>query len=385
MWMTHLYNNYLHNRPLSAITLPGTHDSGCYVDSMLAGRMAKTQVADMAGQLAGGIRYFDLRPAEARGGTYWTYHGKPYWGDSFDNILAALRAYLAGNVAANRELVILNISHFSGTWSVKQHVAFIKYLGENLAEWLVQHNQNHPIAANNINLFGAPYAQVLTTPANGTLGSRVAILYDGAMDQPRSDFLANPNLVLPRGFFLINKYPIAMAANRICLFDQYSNKSSMAEMRTVQHAKLTQRGNPDIAPAQLGVNYAANAAGGVANTLHLLSWTCTYWGQSAITSIIDRAAADVNPGLPNYLQQNNWGWAGAPGVRPYHPELDPKINIIYTDHFASAATALAPGHVDQYLNALGAPVALAMPVALAAKLNKYGGVGPLAWTGWAGW
>ena len=378
MWMTQLYGNYLNNRPLSAITLPGTHDSGCYVDRMLVGSMAKTQVADMASQLAGGIRYFDLRPAEARGGTYWTYHGQPYWGDSFDNILAALRNYLAGNPGANRELVILNISHFSGTWSAKQHVAFIKYLGENLAQWLVQHNQNHPIAANNINLFGAPYTQVLTTPASGALGSRVAILYDGAMDQPRSEFLANPNLVLPRGFFLINKYPTAMAANRICLFDQYSNKSAMAEMRTVQHAKLTQRANPQVAPAQLGENHAANAAGGVANTLHLLSWTCTYWARSALTSIVDRAAADVNPGLPHYLLQDNWGWAGAPGVRAYHPELDPKINIIYTDHFASASARLAGAHVDVDLHHV------AMPVAIASKLNRYG-AGPLAWTGWDGW
>lgn len=378
MWMTNLFANYLNNRALSAITIPGTHDSGCYIDSLLLGRVAKTQTANMAAQLAGGIRYFDLRPAIADDGSYWTYHG-PYWGDSFDNILAALRAYFVGNPLANRELVILNISHFHGAWNQKKHVRFIQYLGANLAQWLVQYNQNHPIAANNINLFGATYAQLLTTPSNGALNSRVAILYDGAMDQDRSAFLSDQHLVLPRGFFLINKYMVANVASRICLFDQYSNMSDVAQMRAVQHDKLTQRGNPAIAPPQHGVNYVANAAGGVANTLHLLSWTCTYWVRSLRTSIVDRAAADVNPELRNYLVQNNWGGApGAPGVRPYDPTLDPKINIVYTDNFASAAAVLPGGHADAALSNL------AMPVALAAKLNKFG-AGGFAWTGWAGW
>ncbi|WGS41671.1 hypothetical protein LFL97_18460 [Burkholderia sp. JSH-S8] len=95
-----------------------------------------------------------------------------------------------------------------------------------------------------------------------------------------------------------------------------------------------------------------------------------------MTSIVDRAANDVNPRLKRFLVRDPLNpvpsWS-------YHPERDPKINIIYTDHFASATSnAFGGGHPDQGLGLM------AMPVALAAKLNKYG-AGAQAWTGWDGW
>ncbi|KVO57964.1 hypothetical protein WT66_22570 [Burkholderia stagnalis] len=376
MWMTQLFANYLQNRPLSAITIPGTHDSGCYVNSMRLARMARTQTADMAAQLAGGIRYFDLRPAIARNGTYWTYHGAPYWGDSFDNILRAIINYFTTIRAADCELVILNISHFNGEWGDDMHARFIDYLSNTLGDRLVQYTQNSATVDDNINLFNANYGQLLVNPGDRSVKSRVAILYDGAMDQRREPYLVNPALTLPRGFFLINKYVIGQAANSLTLFDQYSNASDVDEMAATQYRRLTQRGNRTIAPAQFGVNYPANPAGGAPGTLHLLSWTCTYWGRSLMTSIVDRAANDVNPRLRRFFVRDPLNpvpsWS-------YHPERDPKINIIYTDHFASATSnAFAGGHPDQGLGLM------AMPVALAAKLNKYG-AGAQAWTGWDGW
>ena len=375
MWMTQLFANYLQNRPLHTITIPGTHDSGCYVDSMIWGRVARTQAANMAAQLAGGIRYFDLRPAIARDGSYWTYHG-PYWGDSFDNILQSLANFFTGNPAANRKLVVLNISHFNGTWTNDMHVHFIDYLRNTLGDRLVQYNQNSVTAANNVNLFNANYGQLLVNPDDHSVRSRVAILYDGAMDQATAPYLANPALTLPRGFFLVNKYAINQAANSLTLFDQYSNASGVDDMATTQYRKLTQRGDRAIAPAQFGVNYPVNPAGGAQGTLHLLSWTCTYWIRSARTTIVDRAASDVNPRLKRFFVRDPLNpvpsWS-------YHPERDPKINIIYTDHFASATSnAFGGGHPDQALGLM------AMPVALAAKLNKYG-AGAQAWTGWDGW
>jgi hypothetical protein len=375
MWMTQLFANYLQNRPLRAITIPGTHDSGCYVDSMTWGRVARTQVANMAAQLAGGIRYFDLRPAIARDGSYWTYHG-PYWGDSFNNILQAIVTYFTNNPGANRELVILNISHFNGTWTNDMHVRFIDYLRNALGDRLVQYNQNSTTVGNNINLFNANYQQLLTNPDDQSVRSRVAILYDGAMDQDRAAYLSNAALTLPRGFFLINKYQINQAGNSLTLFDQYSNASDVDTMMTRQYRKLTQRNDRVIAPAQFGVNYAANPAGGAPGTLHLFSWTCTYWVRSATTTIVDRAASDVNPRLKRFFVRDPLNpvpsWS-------YHPELDAKINIIYTDHFASATSNnFGGGHPDQALGQI------AMPVALAAKLNKYG-AGAQAWSGWEGW
>ncbi len=376
MWMTQLFANYLQNRPLSAITIPGTHDSGCYVNSMRLARMARTQTADMAAQLAGGIRYFDLRPAIARNGTYWTYHGVPYWGDSFDNILRAIINYFTTIRAADCELVILNISHFNGGWTDDMHACFIDYLSNTLGDRLVQYTQNSATDDDNINLFDADYGQLLVNPGDRSVKSRVAILYDGAMDQGRETYLTNRALTLPRGFFLINKYAINQAANSLTLFDQYSNASGVDEMAATQYRRLTQRGDRAIAPAQFGIDYAANPVGGAPGTLHLLSWTCTYWGRSMMTSIVDRAANDVNPRLKRFLVRDPLNpvpsWS-------YHPERDPKINIIYTDHFASATSnAFGGGHPDQGLGLM------AMPVALAAKLNKYG-AGAQAWTGWDGW
>ncbi|WP_126286528.1 hypothetical protein [Burkholderia stagnalis] len=361
---------------MSAITIPGTHDSGCYVNSMRLARMARTQIADMAAQLAGGIRYFDLRPAIARNGTYWTYHGVPYWGDSFDNILRAIINYFTTIRAADCELVILNISHFNGGWTDDMHARFIDYLSNTLGDRLVQYTQNSATDDDNINLFDADYGQLLVNPGDRSVKSRVAILYDGAMDQGRETYLTNRALTLPRGFFLINKYAINQAANSLTLFDQYSNASGVDEMAATQYRRLTQRGDRAIAPAQFGIDYAANPVGGAPGTLHLLSWTCTYWGRSMMTSIVDRAANDVNPRLKRFLIRDPLNpvpsWS-------YHPERDPKINIIYTDHFASATSnAFGGGHPDQGLGLM------AMPVALAAKLNKYG-AGAQAWTGWDGW
>ncbi|WP_431820653.1 hypothetical protein [Burkholderia sp. F1] len=378
--MTQLFANYLQNRSLSAITLPGTHDSGCYMESMpLLGRMARTQTADMAAQLAGGIRYFDLRPAIAGNGTYWTYHGPGplYWGDSFDNILRAIINYFTTIRAADCELVILNISHFAGVWNDAMHVRFIEYLRNTLGDRLVQYTQNSATAASNINLFNANYGQLLVNPDDNSVKSRVAILYDGAMDQARAPYLSNNRaLTLPRGFFLINKYEINQTANSLTLFDQYSFESGLDEMMTTQYRKLTQRANRTIAPAQFDINYPPNPVGGAPSTLHLFSWTCTYWGRSLISSIVDRAANDINPHLKRFFVRDPLNrvpsWS-------YHPERDPKINIIYTDHFASAmSNTFAAGHPDQCLGQM------AMPVALAAKLNKYG-AGAQAWSGWEGW
>ena len=78
-WMTDLFYDPalegaplgpFRNRSLHQITLPGTHDSGCYRDQRISNVYSATQTQDIFQQLAGGVRYFDLRPC-ARGTTFW--------------------------------------------------------------------------------------------------------------------------------------------------------------------------------------------------------------------------------------------------------------------------------------------------------------------------
>ncbi len=395
MWMTDLYTDYLRNRPLSQITLPGTHDSGCSI----LDPAAQTQALSIAAQLAGGIRYFDLRPFKKNDDTYHTWHGPLYTGESFASIIAAITGYITGNPGANRELIILNISHFHKgrmgfyPWTAQEHYDFINYLATGIGVAnLVPHTQA------TTNLFGANYSALLTD-AHAAIASRVAIIYDGAMDagEPVITYLdaLGPNrgagaigasggafvtdgaggACLRAGFFILAKY--SHIHNPMVLFDRYSDTNDLATMRTRQHERLTHRDNENYAPGRYGVVYGANAMGGVANTMHLFSWTCTYGVGGMWNPLLTQVDQNVNPYLRNYFIDH----ISFPAVHGYDPMVDPKINIIYVDHFASH-------HLPQFLFAAHPDAALGglpMPVAIAAKLNKYGTLGTAqAWTGW-GW
>lgn len=358
-WMTDLYNNVpgFPNRPLRQITIPGTHDAGCYVDHPYGNFLARTQTQNIQQQLAGGIRYFDIRPDWSRfNGSFWIHHGL-YWGDRIDGpagILAQVANFMNGLGPNDRELVILNISHFR-RFGNTAHVALIGAITAALGAHLVPHTQS---AGNAIDLFESPYNNVLTAN-DDVIASRVAILYDGALDTGREAYItANVN-ALPAGFFTISpKY--LPGANRIFLFDQYANNRHLAIMRADQLDKLRQRQNypqPYSAPP---ANWPANGVGGVPSTLHLFSWTLT---PQPWSNPITAAQNISNPALLDVFSHNTGGWQGAGGN--YDPAADPKINIIYEDNYSSLA----------YNNPAGSPFnGMAMPVAIAARLN----VGP-AW------
>lgn len=370
-WMTNLFytETGFPQRPLSNITIPGTHDAGCYVDHLL-NYFSRTQTQNIAQQLAGGIRYFDIRPYETAAHEFWTYHGPAYVGGRLDGdngILGDVKRFMAGLPANARELVILNISHFSG-FNNASHVHLIHEILQALGDFLVPHTQAQ------VNLFNARYKALLK--GNEEIRSRVAVIYDGALDQPIEAYVAAN--ALPAGFFKLSpKYNMGGGAtHQIYLFDQYSNKAYMDDgvaytgMVTDQMNKLNHRQNYPYTNQAWGPalgNWPPDSRGitGVMGTMHLLSWTLT--PQIRAANPIPIAQAEVNPRL--LPQFNGAHWNGA----PYNPSVDPKVNIIYVDDYAST------------MYAGGAPprVGLSMPVALSDFLNRYiGANGQVNWPGW---
>lgn len=373
-WMTHLFNNEHNfpNRPLTEITIPGTHDSGCYVDHGYGRNfLARTQTQTIGGQLAGGIRYFDIRPHMTRAQEFWTYHG-PYYGGQLDGnpgILADVQQFMAGLLVGDRELVILNISHFSG-FDNTAHTNLIAAIQAALAPHLVPYTQDQ------ISLFNTPYVNLLTDPATGNIRSRVAILYDGALDTPREQYVNN-TLILPAGFFKLGpKYVIVPNPNYI--FDQYANKANMDDGRVFggmvpnQMHKLANRQTYPYTTQAWGnglPNWIPNnpAQNRIFNTLHLFSWTLT---PQPTGDPITAARNHANPRLLPQFTGNNWGINSV----PYDITVHPKINIIYVDDYSSA---IAVGAAAPRTN-------LAMPVAIADFLNRYNTLAGVVWNGWAG-
>src|SRR5262245_2827917 len=129
-WMTDLFANFLQNRTLHEITIPGTHDAGCYINhNSYNSSLSQTQFQTIGQQLAGGIRYFDLRPYIDSSSNYWTYH-QYYTGDQVDGnngILAQISGFMGGLAPGDRELVVLNISHFS-KFNNSTHAHFIQLI-----------------------------------------------------------------------------------------------------------------------------------------------------------------------------------------------------------------------------------------------------------------
>lgn len=335
---------------------------------------SRTQDAghDIGQQLAGGIRYFDLRPHRYGNGQFWTYHGSQYVyiGGRLcgpGGILAQVGNYM-NNVlgGGDRELVILNISHFSGFTQNAHHTALIQEIQNQVgAANLVQHTQAQ------INLFGANYSALLVDGLGNTQ-SRVAILYDGALDTGIEDYVFNNHL--PTGFFKISpKYNNGHnAVNQIYLYDHYANSGNLGAMRTDQLNKLTQRGNCDQRYSGNPNRWLANAVGGTANTSHLFSWTLT---PQPFGTPIGAAQNQSNPALEGLFTGPNWGGGGYGGGAPYNPLNHDKINIIYVDYYNSHARVAAGRPHHNY----------AMPVALAHHLNTYtDNIGMVA-ANWPGW
>lgn len=88
---------------ITEIAIPGSHDSGSYNMPYVA----ETQDFDFAGQLARGVRYFDVRVGNFDG-EYLMFHG-PVSGPLYSDVLADIKAFLKENPT---EFLILDYQHF---------------------------------------------------------------------------------------------------------------------------------------------------------------------------------------------------------------------------------------------------------------------------------
>jgi len=387
-WMTDLFydvalnaaQNPFRNRPLHQITIPGTHDSGCYRHQLIHDVFSVTQTQTIFQQLAGGIRYFDIRPCYS-GNEYWTYHGPAYYGDQLTGeggILAQIYQYFNSLAPTDRELVVINVSHFYN-FTNDLHRQLVQAIQDKLQNHLLRYSQF------SINLFDRPYWQLLSNPDNGgappvmmdqaNMRSRVVVLYDGALDTPVEPYVSdNPflqtekDLLGTTGFFVLSpKYKLPnLEQNQIRLFDQYSNKARVEEgyvlsgIRTDQLDKLRNRRKyPYTAQAFSTDNWTQNAVSGVHGTLHLLSWTLTPQGSFGTWEPCQAAQDYANPALLDLFSNPRRDWDGI----CYNPVKDAKINIIYVDNYAS----------ERHRNALSPWYNYALPVAIAARMN----IGPV--------
>ncbi|GFZ99847.1 hypothetical protein [Dyella caseinilytica] len=382
-WMTQLFNSEQANgddvrgpfpkRPLHRIALPGTHDSGCYVDKPISNSLSKTQKQDVNSQLKGGVRYFDIRPKYLGDQQFTTYHGSLYYGGMLtgdQGILRQIRDFFEELDEEERELVILNISHFSD-FSDQAHQQLITKIAEEFKGFLV------PFTQSEINLFDTPY-QALLTDSDENIASRLVVLYDGALDTPQESYITKRLLTkdaFPPGFFVVAPKYIC-PVNNIFLFDQYANKIYVEDWGTFkgmlpdQYDKLTHRSNYNYAPNSNWIvpsgydpHWTDNAPLGVDSTMHLLSWTLT--PQSIGGDPITYADDYANPALASFFSKGS-RWANE---QSYDSTKDPQINIVYVDDYRS----------EVHNNDNSPSYDLAMPVAIAIQLNL-GMVGdPSAW------
>ena len=116
---------------LAALTIPGTHDSGAIHEP--AAGIAKTQTLTFAEQLDAGIRYFDVR-CRNFDDQFLIYHGSIDQSQTFDDVLAAMYAFLD---AHPHETLIVSVKEElaaqGGTLTFEQ--LFDQYAARDPARW----------------------------------------------------------------------------------------------------------------------------------------------------------------------------------------------------------------------------------------------------------
>lgn len=220
-------------QPLRHLCLPGSHDTGMSTldghTSLSNDQNTKTQNLDVAGQLAQGARYFDIRPVIA-GGHYKTGHytkvGPLYQGgngQTIDSIVQQINDYLD----QNRELVVLELSHTFDT----DH----NYKAFNQSQWdgLFQSMSDLKY------LFGTPPSMANMT--NNTDISKIPlakfITHKAAVIIVVRASSANLGSYANRGFYTDAQYP---------MYNKNSDTNHLKSMSRLQIQQMqTQRTNLD--------------------------------------------------------------------------------------------------------------------------------------------
>lgn len=280
----------LQGRKIGEIALPGSHDAGMYeVRACTLGKIGgptacntQTQARTIAGQLACGIRYFDLRPVYKKDSFDTGHFGDTSLGimgclgGSLDTVLQDVADFAA---AQPNDLVILKFSHYLNR--EKSSFGFSNEIKAQLTNKVTAALGSHLLKdQSGVDLFALTLGEILQ------MGSIIALFEDIPTDWPR-------------GILGLEKLPI---------YDKYSETNDFVKMKTDQFQKLKDHG-------------------GASNKLFLLSWTLTQGKTQAaacnldptgLTSSIEDLAKEANGNLQQVLDNQNAG-----GKR---------LNILYTDY-----------------------------------------------------
>jgi hypothetical protein len=224
----------LGHQPLSALVLPAAHDAGMYTGGMAI--FGKTQELSLYGQLASGVRWFDLRP-KWTGSKFIIAHGI-IDGPEVAEVLADVARFAR---EGHRELVILKLSHFDGIDDTS-YARLTKQVTDSLGSWLVKE-----LPA------GKRLAEV-TLAEYVASGPAIVVVVD-------DDYAITRRVP---GFWVYRDWEsVTPAAGDLRVFDQYANTTDLDKMKADQFSKFeAYDGRCKNDPS-------------VACDLFLLSWTLT--------------------------------------------------------------------------------------------------------------
>ncbi|KAF9022695.1 PLC-like phosphodiesterase [Hymenopellis radicata] len=279
----------LGSRPLRHICIPGSHDAGM---SEINGGTAfsdaantQTQTLSIGGQLTAGSRYFDIRPV-ITAGTYSTGHYSDItaidsWQGSNGQSIADVISDINSFTSANKELVIINLSHAYDTDAGNSdYPIFTQGQWDALFDQLTGINHLY-VDPNPTDVDPNPTAVDLSTV---TLSTFIA-------SSPAVVVIVQPDDTIDLGDYASQGF---YHYSQLNAYNEYADTSTLSTMESDQLAKMAaQRGTPD-------------------QSYFLLSWTLTQstldvlgFGDS-ILELADKADPALYTALPPKLSTSTY-------------------------------------------------------------------------------
>ena len=293
-WM-HDRLNQIGSKMVKQLFIPGSHDAGMYTGGFST--LGKTQELSIYGQLAAGVRYFDLR-VEWNDPVFNIHHGTIN-GPLLSDVLQQIADFCN---EGHQELVILDFSHFthfvdSGTW-----FSFVDEVIGKLDPWMYKTQRTDKRLAE------------ITLSEYISSGMKILVVVDE--DWPVYDPV--------QGYWVFrNSDSDTAELGQLRVFDQYSSDANYEDVKKDQTEKYD------------AYNGYCDPDTNVPCDLFLLSWTCT----SPVGVGVWQVSKNINRHLGDFMQH-----LAMPNASGYDP------NILYVDYCEFARVT------DVALYANGAPL-----------------------------
>jgi hypothetical protein len=251
-WMTQTWS-VIGPRTLGGICVPGAHDAGASAATLSSGFShacnTQTQALDIGGQLAAGVRFFDMRPSfstKLNGYylTHFTVKAKQWWGafgQELQSALTQISTFLAQD-SGKDEVVILKFSHFAelgdyfpGPLSQQQFTAIAQMVQQTLDSYLFTSSDT------SINLNQMTMNDIVASASQRR--PCVIALFDVGISKQTKGYTFPKNLVSPvEGVFAYGDtapsdvtYPVTP---NYYMYDLYSNSNQFHQMVLAQQKRF---------------------------------------------------------------------------------------------------------------------------------------------------